>query len=113
MVKLRIVSTNTSHSLFELIYGFNLLSPLDLLSLPNVSSLINNDGFSKTQFVKDLHAKAYSHIEQKGGLVWVHLRKERFLDLRKSILLPRGVGPFKVLTKVNDNDYILDMPQEY
>jgi hypothetical protein len=30
-------------------------------------------------------------------LVWLHLRKERFLDLRKSKLMSRADGPFRIL----------------
>jgi hypothetical protein len=38
---------------------------------------------------------------EPGDLVWLHLRKERFPDLRKSKLMPRVDGPFKVLEKIN------------
>ena len=41
------------------------------------------------------------------------IRSLRFPNLGKSNLLLRGDGPFKVLTKVNDNAYILDMRQTY
>jgi hypothetical protein len=34
-----------------------------------------------------------------GDLVWLHLRKEWFPDLRKSKLMPRADGLFKVLEK--------------
>jgi hypothetical protein len=34
---------------------------------------------------------------EPGDLVWLHLRKERFLELRKSKVMPRADGPFKVL----------------
>ena len=33
----------------------------------------------------------------------LHLRKDRFPDLRKSKLMPRADGPFKVPEKINDN----------
>jgi hypothetical protein len=46
-------------------------------------------------------------------LVWLHLRKERFPKLRKSKLLPRADGPFKVLEKVNGNEYRLDLPTDF
>jgi hypothetical protein len=46
-------------------------------------------------------------------MVWLHLRKDRFPTLRHSKLLPRAVGPFKMLTKINDNAYILDLPTEF
>ena len=42
-----------------------------------------------------------------GDLVWLHLRKDRFPDLRKSKLMPRAAGPFKVLERINDNAYKL------
>jgi hypothetical protein len=46
-------------------------------------------------------------------MVWLHLRKDRFPTLRRSKLMPSVVGPFKVLTKINDNAYILDLPTEF
>ncbi|WVZ57943.1 hypothetical protein U9M48_008271 [Paspalum notatum var. saurae] len=46
----------------------------------------------------------------KGDWVWLQLHKERFPDLRKSKLMPRAAGPFKVLKKINDNAYKLEFP---
>ncbi|RDX98343.1 hypothetical protein CR513_18754, partial [Mucuna pruriens] len=57
----RVVNTNTSYSPFELVYGFNSLSPLDLLPFPNISSMLNCDENYKAHFVKDFHAKTFSH----------------------------------------------------
>jgi hypothetical protein len=57
-----------------------------------------------------------SHKEVKlepGDLVWLHLRKERFLELRKSKLISRVAGPFKILAKMNDNAYKLELPPEF
>jgi hypothetical protein len=42
---------------------------------------------------------------EPGDLVWLHLRKECFPDLRKSKLKPKADGPFKILEKINDNAY--------
>jgi hypothetical protein len=50
---------------------------------------------------------------EPGDLIWLHLRKERFPDLRKSKLMPRVDGPFKVLKKNNENAYKLDLPADF
>jgi hypothetical protein len=50
---------------------------------------------------------------EPGDLVWLHLRKERFPELRKSKLMSRAAGPFKILTKINDNAYKLELPPEF
>jgi hypothetical protein len=44
-----------------------------------------------------------------GDLVWLYLRKEQFPNLRKSKLMPRADGSFKVLKKINKNAYKLDL----
>jgi hypothetical protein len=44
-----------------------------------------------------------------GDLVWLYLRKERFPNLRKSKLVPRADGPFKVIEKINENAYKLNL----
>ncbi|RDY08170.1 hypothetical protein CR513_07633, partial [Mucuna pruriens] len=79
----------TAHTSFKLVCGFNLTTLLDLLPLSSVSSMINCNGVTKAKFVKDLHAK-------------VHLRKERF---------PCADEPSKIIKKINDNSYILEMPE--
>ena len=49
----------------------------------------------------------------EGDLVWLHLRKDRFPELRKSKLMPRDAGPFKIIEKINDNAYKLELPPEF
>jgi hypothetical protein len=50
---------------------------------------------------------------EPGDLVWLHFRKERFLKLRKSKLMLCAASPFKILAKINDNAYKLELPPEF
>jgi hypothetical protein len=50
---------------------------------------------------------------EPGDLVWLHLRKERFSELRKSNLMSHAAGPFKILAKISDNAYKLELPPEF
>ena len=61
----RVVSSTTSYSPFEVVYGSSPLSPLNLLLLPNTSNMMNRDGLSKVNFVKSLHEKREVQIEKK------------------------------------------------
>src|SRR3954469_3269296 len=49
-------------------------------------------------------------IFDEGDLVWIHLSKDHFPKDRDSKLKPRGDGPFKVLKRINNNAYIIDIP---
>ncbi|RZC03249.1 hypothetical protein D0Y65_018078, partial [Glycine soja] len=80
------VHRTTKPSPFEVVYGFNPLTPLELIPLPLDTSFIHKEGES---------------------------RKDRFPTKRKSKLSPRGDGPFQVLERVNKNAYRLDLPDEY
>jgi hypothetical protein len=127
----RAVHSATKFSPFEIVYGFNPLTPLDLSPLP-LTEHINLDGKKKADFVKQIHEKARLNIERRteqyatqankghrklvfepGDWVWLHMRKKRFPAKRRSKLLPRGDGPFQVLERINDNVYKLDLPGEY
>ena len=50
---------------------------------------------------------------EPGNLVWLHMRRERFPEERKSKLSPRGTGPFRALEKINDNAYTLELLGEF
>ncbi|XP_024009250.1 uncharacterized protein LOC112084361 [Eutrema salsugineum] len=73
------IHSASKFSPFQIVYGFNPTTPLDLMPLP---------------------------------LIWIHLRKDRFPNERKSKLMPRMDGPFKVLQRINNNPYILDLQDE-
>jgi len=48
-----------------------------------------------------------------GDLVWIHISKGRFPSKRKSKLMPRVDGPFRIIEKVNDNAYKVDLSGDY
>ena len=123
--------SSTNFSPFEVVYDFNPLSPLDILPLP-LSERVSTDGKMKADTILKLHQKVRDNIKVKteiytrkankkkkevvfkeGDLVWVHLRKERFQEERKSKLMSRVDGPFQILRKINDNAYQLDMQGKY
>ena len=58
----RNIHCTTKFSPFEIVYGFNPLTPLDLSPLP-MSEHVNLDGKKKAKFVKRIHEKARLNIE--------------------------------------------------
>ena len=52
----RTAHSATKFSPFEIVYGFNPLTPLDLLPLP-IDERASMDGKKKTEFVKQLHER--------------------------------------------------------
>ena len=61
----RSVHSTTDFSHFEIVYGFNPLTPLDLLPLP-VNEKTSLDGQKKVEMVKKLHESIRQHIEKKN-----------------------------------------------
>ncbi|KAF8074390.1 hypothetical protein N665_1106s0001 [Sinapis alba] len=109
----------------------NPLTPLDLLPLP-FNEQTNLDGKAKADYVVSLHQQVNKNIEERtkeyeknankkrrelilepGDLVSIYLRKDRFPAERKSKLLPRTDGPFKVLERINNNAYKIDLQGKY
>jgi len=113
----RTMHTSTSSSPFEIVYGFNPLTPLNLIPLP-IDERSSLDGHMKVapkieKFAYQANKGRRRFIFDPGDWVWLHMRKERFPAKRRSKLLPRGDGPFQVLERINDNAYKLDLPSEY
>jgi hypothetical protein len=100
--------STTKVSPFQVVYGFNPRSPIDLLPLPTTERT-HNDTSERADFVRKLHETTKANIEkmnekyridgsegrkeiklEPGDLIWLHLRKDRFLELHKSKLMPRA-----------------------
>jgi len=73
----QVVNSTTSHSPFEVVYGFNPLTPLDLLPIPILDDVLCKVGFEKASFIKYLHNDIKLRIEKKVGKYAEHANKRR------------------------------------
>jgi hypothetical protein len=115
----RSIHSMTNVSLFQVVYDFNPRAPIDLLPL-SPSETTCFDASKQSEFILKRLETTKLNIEKmnekyriaasKGrkevkleptDLVWLHLRKERFSKLRKSKLMSRAAGPFKILANIN------------
>ncbi|KAJ9547218.1 hypothetical protein OSB04_019761 [Centaurea solstitialis] len=123
----RASSMTTGISLFMAVYGVNPTTPLDLTAL-DTSTKFSKEASDVAVDIKSIyqriHAKITSSNEllkyrwdkrrihvlfKPNDLVWLHFRKERFPSKNRSKLSHRSDGPFKNLTKVNDNAYEIEV----
>ncbi|KAL6223457.1 hypothetical protein ACLB2K_006844 [Fragaria x ananassa] len=124
-------SQTTGTSPFFIVDGRNPISPLDLVPLPTTIQF-GGDAADQAKYIKKLHeqvrndilkknaqyqAQANKHrkpaIFKEGDLVWIHLRKERFPRGRYGKLKSRADGPFKVIQRINDNAYKIELLGNY
>lgn len=66
--------------------------------------------------MKAVNAKYITEVDkhrckefQEGDLVMAYLRRSRFLDIRAK-LEKRRYGPFHVAWRINDNAFVLQLP---
>jgi hypothetical protein len=110
---------------------FNPYAPIDILPLA-ASERIYSDGKERADFILKMHETTKHNIEkmtekykvvgsngkrevklEQVDLVRLHLRKDYFSDSRKSKLMPRADGPFKIIKKINDNAYKVELPSKF
>jgi len=122
---------STGYSPFEIVYGQNPTSPLDLVPF-SITHQFSADAEERVKNIKKLHEEvrkkilkqnekyqksANKHCKkmefQEGDLVWVHLRKERFPRGKFAKLKPRADGPFKVIKRIGENAYKIELPESY
>ncbi|GKC11980.1 hypothetical protein Tco_1008762 [Tanacetum coccineum] len=90
----RLNCTTRSDTPFEIVYGRNPITPLDLVLIP-VREPLNIDTDEQSKKIKDFH------------------QQEWFPAGRFGKLKPRADGPFRVEKNFNDNAYKIELPIHY
>lgn len=119
--------SSTGMSPFLVVYKKQPRQVLDLVELPRDQTVKSADHLiEQAQVVQKqvrtkleqsnarYKAAADSHRRHKvfsvGDMVMVFLRKERYPAGSYSKLSPRKYGPFRILRKISDNAYVVDLP---
>nr|GEV21647.1 RNA-directed DNA polymerase [Tanacetum cinerariifolium] len=100
---------STGLSPFFIVYGRNPFTPLDLAPMVGDDS-VSAEGDERARQIKELHAQV---LFEEGDLMWIHLRRAWFPQRHFGKLHPRVDGPFRILKKVNDNAYKVELPGHY
>ncbi|KAL6203645.1 hypothetical protein ACLB2K_027345 [Fragaria x ananassa] len=120
----------TNVSPFEVVYGRNPTSLLDLIPLP-INDRFNGDSKDMAKHIQKLHEQVRRRLIEnnqkykdsvdkhrrlvefeEGDMVWINLNKERFPRGKFGKLHDRGGGPYKILKRVGANAYVLELPDD-
>ncbi|GKD19062.1 RNA-directed DNA polymerase, partial [Tanacetum coccineum] len=119
------VHSSTGFSPFEVVYSTSPRHVVDLVDLPGKKNIQANrmvkevqathevvranitEANAKYKFTADKHRR--KKLFQVGDEVMVFFRKERFPVGTYSKLEPKKCGPYKILRKINDNAYVVDL----
>ena len=121
----------TGMSPFEVAHGLVPRKPVDLVPLdPHIRA--SEDGVAFAQHVSELHKYIHDKITQQnaaykhaadshrrhrsfkvGDQVMVRLRPKRYSLCTGTKLHARSAGPFRVLSRVGENAYVVDIPPSW
>jgi hypothetical protein len=121
---------STGKSPFEVVYTKLPKHALDLVPLPKLPSL-SLEAESMAKWVQKIQEELHLNLEKanskykvavdtkrwvktfkEGDLVMAHLRKNRFLARTYGKLKSRKYGPFRIKRKINDNAYVVELPED-
>ncbi|KAG8369350.1 hypothetical protein BUALT_Bualt14G0002200 [Buddleja alternifolia] len=123
------VNCTTVNTPFEVVYQRTPQHTLDLIPLPKLpgysvacehmaaridevqAEVARNIEASNAKYKQVADKKQRSKVFTKGDLVMVHLHKERFPASTYNKLKPKKIGSCKILKKINDNAYVVNLPE--
>ena len=125
------VNRSISMSPFEVVHGYKLRRPLDLLPM-SPHARVSEFAVKFASRMHDLHQEIIKRIHASnnqykiqvdsrrrhlefdvGDYVMIRIRPERFPSGAVKKLQARSAGPFKVLKRIGSNAYIIDIPSDY
>ena len=115
----------------EVVYGFKPRQPIDLIPMSQ-HARTSESASAFASHLHELHKEINNKINQSnaaykvradlhrkvkrfevGDYVIVRIRSERFPPGTVKKLHARGAGPFEVIKRINDNAYVLDLPEGF
>ncbi|GKA79647.1 RNA-directed DNA polymerase, partial [Tanacetum coccineum] len=120
--------TPTRTTPYKLVYGKNCHLPFeikhraywamknrnpDLITAGEKECSLEDISSSKRTKIKYLYILERKKEEKKGLMLKMTPKADAHLPWRFGKLKPRGDGPFRVLKKINDNEYKIELPDHY